>query len=941
MHRHNALPILKTLVRSTAGIACGIAIASAIAVATLAHLAPSSITAAIDWSLYDTWVRLRAPIHVSPSLAFITRTPETDSRFGTGALDHALLARMITALNRAGASVIGLDIQRERANAPGRSGATSDAMLIEATRVAGRVVYPLPARFSLTTEVETAIPNLMHASWPPLTPRQTQSLRPIASTSDPLPALEQYALGVGHILSDDESDERRVVLFTRMGDRAVPAFGLALAASFLQVAPQNIGIRSHQIVLRDARLPDGQLRKITIPVDRDGRLIINYARPPDLLSQSYPFIRVWDAIDRGEMGQLQEWVNGKIVLILSDEAQSTTRRASRDHTSSWPLIQAHVLNTIVTEQWITISPAMLGNFAAIIIGGLASWLLLSIGGWLAISGVIILSLGYMALAAVALWTGSLVLPLFTPLATLAAAAGGTSLWTHLTASHRIGLLETKVHKIQQELAVVREDLVRRESVVESLEEDLEAARAAVARSTGKEQELARSADALKVRLADATRQEESSRILLQTLEHELSGLRVASAQPAGMQEPEQEDLRQECERVGIVTRDPHVLNVFRDLKKAARSSLAVLILGEAGTGKELFARAVHRLSTRAANPFVAVNMAAVSPELFESELFGHVRGSFTGACLDRKGYFELAHQGTLFLDEIGDLRIDHQSKLLRVLQEQSFYRVGDTKPTSVNVRIVAATNKDLHRGVIEGWFREDLYFRLKGVVLHLPALRERPHDVRLLAERFVQQAAAQSGRHDIALSQDALATLQAHRWKGNVRELQQCVQQAVALAEGPRITRADLRLMTDTAGSSRTAATPVSQDATVDTSGDPAVLRALRQHDFDMQATARALGWDRSTVTQRLKGMGFRALVETEGNLSKAAAALAGNASLVRTVELKLREYYDHLIKTIQNFQSADEAIAACKKRFKNLPDRHFKAVDVLITHYFSRKTDL
>ena len=939
MHRHNALPIFKALVRSTAGIACLIALVSVILVATLAHLAPSWVTTAIDWGVYDMWMRMRPPVPVSPSLVFITRTAETDSRFGAGPLDHALLARMITALNRAGASVIGLDIQQERANAPGRSGATSDAMLIEATRMAGRVVYPLAARFSSSIQTETILPNLTHASWPSLTSKQAQVLRSITPATDPLPPLEHYAMGIGHILSDDEVGERRGVLLTRMGDRAVPAYGLALAISFFQVSLQNIGIRSDQIVLRDARLPDGQIRKITIPVDRHGRLVINYARPTDLLSQSYQFIDMWDAIDRGEMGQLQEWVRGKIVLILSHETQSGIGPSSLDRLSGWPLTQAQVLNTIMTERWITAAPAMFGGIAAIIIGSLVSWLLLAVGGWLAAVGIIVLGLGYIALAAVALWTGNLVLPLVTPLATLAAAAGGTSIWTHFTASHRIGLLETKMHKIQQELAVVRESLVRRESVVESLEEDLEAARAAVARSTGKEQELTRTADSLKLQLADATRQEESSRILLQTLEHELSGLRVASAQPAGMQQPEQEDLRQECERVGIVTRDPHVLNVFRDLKKAARSSLAVLILGEAGTGKELFARAVHRLSARATHPFVAVNMAAVSPELFESELFGHVRGSFTGALVDRKGYFELAHQGTLFLDEIGDLRIDHQSKLLRVLQEQSFYRVGDTKPTSVDVRVVAATNKDLHRGAIEGWFREDLYFRLKGVVLHLPSLRERPHDVRLLAERFVQQAAAQSGRLDIALSQEALATLQAHRWKGNVRELQQCVQQAVALAEGSRITRADLRLTTDTAEPPRGADSRSSQtDMSVDTSGDAAVLRALRRHDFDMQATARALGWDRSTVTQRLKGMGFRALVETEGNLSKAAAALAGNGALTRAVELKLQEYYDHLIKTIQNFQSTDDAIAACKKRFKNLPDRHFQSVQVLIHQYFQRR---
>lgn len=936
MHLHNALSRLKTLLRSTAGIACAIGLVSSIIVWSIWRLAPTPLHD-IDWGLYDTWLRVRGPIHVSPSLLVITRTTDTDIRFGTGPLDHALLARMITALNRAGASVIGLDLPLERSTTQGRSGAASDAMLIEATRVAGRVVYPLPARLVSPEPTESAA-GVVHTSWPQLAPRLARKLRPIALTSDPLPALEQYALGVGHILSAEEGDDRRALVFTRMGNRAVPAFGLALATSFFQVAPETIGIQPDQVILREARLPDGRTRTINIPVDPSGQLIINYARKADLISQSYPFIQIWEAIDRGEMEQLQEWVSGKIVLILSDDAQS----GAPEHASAWAMTQAHLLNTILTEHWITASPAIVTGITAMSIASLASWLLLSLGGWLAICGVVLLGIAYLALAVVALWSGSVVLPLFVPLGALALAAGGTSLWTHLTAAHRIGLLERKMHTIQQELAVVRDDLVRRESAVESLEEDLDAARAAVARSTGKEQELARSAEALRMQLADARTQEESSRILLQKLEHELSGLRVASAQPAGMHDPEQEDLRQECERVGIVTRDPHVLNVFRDLKKAARSSLSILILGEAGTGKELFARAVHRLSGRAAQPFVAVNMAAISPELFESELFGHVRGSFTGALIDRKGYFEQAHQGTIFLDEIGDLRVDHQSKLLRVLQDQSFYRVGDTKPTSVNVRVVAATNKDLQRGVIEGWFREDLYFRLKGVVLHLPSLRERPHDVRLLAERCVRQAAIQSGRPDIALSQEALATLQAHRWKGNVRELQQCVQQAVALAEGPRITRADLRLTTDAPLPSPTAVNPASSSSSsVDTSGDAAVLRALRQHDFDMQATARALGWDRSTVTQRLKGMGFRALVETEGNLSSAAAALAGNAALSRTVELKLQEYYDHLIKTIQDFQSADEAIAACKKRFKNLPDRHFKAVEVLITHYFSRKTDL
>jgi len=919
--------LLRHFLRSTAGIACLVALAGTVIVWSAARLIPATV-AAVDGSLYETWLRTRSPIPVSPAVVYATRNAETDIRFGAGPLDPALLARIISALNRAGAAVIGIAAPLEHPNAQRRGGAAGEAMLIEATRASGRVVFPLTAHLS-SEPLVTAPPVIMHPSWPSLTPRRARSLPQLGLTSE-LSSLALYSAGIGHMLTD--AAERRVVLVAGLGNQAVPSFGLALATAFLQVSPEHVDIQSDRIVLRDAHDTDGQPRAFTIPMDRDGRMVVNYARTPDLLSQSHSILEIWEAIDRGERAQLQDWFGGKIVLILSDGATIPTTVDTPEAKRLPAIIQAQALNTILTERWIKPEPAVVTGVMALTLAGLAAWVLLSLGGWMAIPVVSLLFVGYAGLSYVLLASGNVLLPLFVPLTSLVVASGGTSLWTHWTASHRIGLLESKMQRIQQELAVVREELIRRESAVESLEEDLEAARAAVARSTGKEQELGRMAEGLRTQLSHAQTQEETSRLLLQKLEDELSGLRVASKLPTGLDNPEQDGLRQECEQLGIVTRDPFVLNVFRDLKKAARSNLSMLILGEAGTGKELFARAAHRLSGRAEHAFVAVNMAAISPDLFESELFGHVKGSFTGSLADRKGYFEQAHQGTLFLDEIGDLRVDHQGKLLRVLQEQSFYRVGDTKPTAVNVRIVAATNKDLQRGVIEGWFREDLFFRLKGVVLRLPALRERPQDIRLLAERFVRQAASQIGRSEIALSQEAAATLQAHVWKGNIRELQHCVQQAVTLAEGPRITRADLRLTSDAPTPGRA---EVSSAQSIDASGDHAVLQALRQHEFDMQATARALGWDRSTVTQRLKGLSFRALVEAEGNRSAAAATLAGDASLVRPVELKLNEYYDHLMKTIQPFRSPDEAIAACKKRFKNLPDRHFQSVEALIQHYF------
>ena len=278
--------------------------------------------------------------------------------------------------------------------------------------------------------------------------------------------------------------------------------------------------------------------------------------------------------------------------------------------------------------------------------------------------------------------------------------------------------------------------------------------------------------------------------------------------------------------------------MFRDLKKGARSSVTVLITGEPGTGKELFARAVHRLSPRTPKPFIAVNMAAISPELFESELFGHVRGSFTGALTDRKGYFELAHQGTIFLDEIGDLRLDHQSKLLRVLQDRTFYRVGATTPTTVDVRIVAATNKDLQRGVSEGWFREDLYFRLKGLVLHLPPLRDRPDDISPLADACLQEAATEAHQACMFLAEAALTTLQQSHGKAT------CENSATVSNRRWRLARDRSSLCRPSIQSqpspylALTGVEPILPEP----AGDVAVLNHLRQHRFDMQATAKTLG---------------------------------------------------------------------------------------------------
>ena len=684
------------------------------------------------------------------------------------------------------------------------------------------------------------------------------------------------ARAVGHVAGEAKRGIAAVPLFLDLDGRRVPALGLVLAAV---ASHAEIVVDRHQVQLEGTGLQ--------IPIDARGRALLRETEPLATLTLAA-------LVQDSDADRLQGLVNGKIVVIRGEASGDGLR------------LQAQLSNAILTAATLRLPPAAATWIVVLALTSVTAWLWLTRPWWVGLVDAVGFALVIAGSVGLLLALGT-VAPLTAPLAGLAAASVGALAVRHVAGRQRLSIVES-------ELSTIRDALVRQESTVETLEEDLEAARAAVARSTGAERDLVRAAEALRAQLAEARAQEAETRLRLDALTRESQ-----AAAPVG--EPDDA-----CARVGIVTRDPAMLALFRDLERAARSTLPILILGEPGTGKELFARATHRLSPRAAQPFVAVNMAAIPPDLFESELFGHVRGSFTGAVADRKGWLEQADRGTIFLDEIGELRADQQSKLLRALQEKSFHRVGAVRPTAVDVRVVTASNRDLERGVAEGWFREDLYFRLKGLVLRLPALRARRGDVPLLAARILSEAAAELKRPGLALSEAALAALERHDWPGNVRELQNCLRQAAALADRPVLGPEDLRL----AGTARSVAVEARDS-------DGAVLDALRRHRFDMQATARELGWDRSTVTQRLKGLGFRALVEAGGDPARAAAELGGEPALSRTVEVKLREYHEHLLRTIAACASADDAVAACRRRFKNLPERHFRSLELLVRRHFDR----
>jgi DNA-binding NtrC family response regulator len=245
----------------------------------------------------------------------------------------------------------------------------------------------------------------------------------------------------------------------------------------------------------------------------------------------------------------------------------------------------------------------------------------------------------------------------------------------------------------------------------------------------------------------------------------------------------------------IVGEDPRLKQVTVGLQRAASTDATVLLEGESGTGKELFARALHALSQRADGPFVAINCAAIPETLLETELFGHEKGAFTGAATRKPGKFELAHRGTLFLDEVGDLSLTLQAKILRALEEKRFERVGGTAPLQVDVRVVAATNRNLKAAVAARQYREDLYFRLSVFPLTIPPLRARPNDIAMLARFFIDRFCRELNKKALMLAPSAIDELTSYSWPGNVRELQNCIERAVILTDGDTIHARHLNLM--------------------------------------------------------------------------------------------------------------------------------------------------
>jgi DNA-binding NtrC family response regulator len=318
-----------------------------------------------------------------------------------------------------------------------------------------------------------------------------------------------------------------------------------------------------------------------------------------------------------------------------------------------------------------------------------------------------------------------------------------------------------------------------------------------------------------------------------------------------------EELGRRYEYPNIVARSAKMQEVLAMVERVAATQSTVLIGGESGVGKDLIAHAIHQKSRRANGPFVKINSTAIPENLLESELFGYEKGAFTGAATSKPGKFELADKGTLFLDEIGDVPPATQVKLLRVLQEREFERLGGTKTIKVDVRLIAATNRDLRAALEEGTFRQDLYYRLNVVPIDIPPLREHKEDIPDLVKLFLDRFSSQAGKQFTGIAPDALDMLMAFHWPGNVRELENIVERAVALSEGPVLQPGDVHLDAVRAKPASGTAPLIPEGQTLEQWEDEMIREALRRANGNKSQAARMLGLSRNALRYRLSKIGI------------------------------------------------------------------------------------
>ncbi|MBN1999101.1 sigma 54-interacting transcriptional regulator [candidate division KSB1 bacterium] len=705
----------------------------------------------------------------------------------------------------------------------------------------------------------------------------------------PIRRLADNAAGIGFSNLNAAAHIRKTPLLVKCADSLYTSFGLEMARVFLQceqkmIVPERHGIRMF-----------GRKNACFIPSDSHAEFLINHFGGLGKIT-SYSFVDVLKA-GQNDVDSLN--FRGKLVLVaVTAPGYASLRSTPYADTFPASLVHLSAAENIIADKMIHNVPLSI------------RWVLLALMVFIPIVGwqkkrpllLFVVALAVYLLLAVLLFHGQWILPLFYPVFGLACSTFYIILLTHFRKKTGQFLLQQEINRKQQEIARARKAL---QDVQEKL-------------AAEKKEKQAKS--------LQTQRTLEEKQTLIRELEKKLRDLEFYVL-------PETHQVERKIHAPEIICAQESSLNdVLALAAKAGTDTIPVLILGETGTGKEVISRYVHRCSQRKDGPFVAFNCGALADTLLESELFGHEKGSFTGAYSTRKGRFELADGGTIFLDEITETSPAFQTKLLRVLQEGIFERVGGEKSIQVDVRVIVATNRNLKQCVENGGFREDLYYRLNAFPIQLPPLRDRRCDIPLLAVHFLTKY----GQKGLAFSDRVMQIMDAYFWPGNVRELENVVRRGAILAksDGRKLVR-ELDLPPEVRRGDAT-----SENMGIVTFEDQ-VLDLLRGYQFSHSAisqTAKSMGnKDRGTITEHFRGLCFEYLCQNNFDIDQTARVLAAtkNKAIVTRVRRKIRAYLHNL-----DFTEPLESYPEVKDHpsFKGLPQKYHEALQKVFLYF--QKTD-
>lgn len=811
-------------------------------------LSYTSLFKGFEKKTYDVFLKLRGGHDPHPNIVLVFIGDDTLEKIGTWPITRDFYAIFLHIMSEYGAKAVGFDILFSEVSSEHPE---YDQQLVALTSHAGNVTFPyffyleedqfLPERFWIPSDVVGIGESAAGVD--------TDYLRALGGIF-PFEELVQASMGTGHgnILPDQDGVARTCPLVIEFEGNLYPAMALSMASDLLGVQREHVRIEDHRL-----RLDRDNADPVRIPITSRGEMFINYSGSPGGYT-NYSFIQILQSYRQVLEGErpllpLSEFQD-KIVLvgITATGAANVRPTPFAEH---YPLvgIQANILDNILQGDFIRRAGFGVMLFGillyVLIIGGLLPSLGTTRGtAWslvmLILTGVgafFVFSWANVWIDVNVFWFGIVFSTLFINI--------------YLFRQHEQERLATerRALKLSEQLLSRQKHLDRIRGEIELRERDLQAIR-----DEEISDQVAKMMEERELLVKERDELEEQTKDLNKKLSHVTVKLKRIEAYDFGREvAPVRGELKGEYSN--IICGSSNMYEVLKVVDRVSTSDASVLITGESGTGKELIARAIHYSSGRRDKSLIIINSAAIPRELVESELFGHEKGAFTGATARKIGKFEIADGGTLFLDEIGDMPAATQAKLLRVIEQKEFMRVGGAETIRVDVRIVTATNKDLQPAIDAGHFREDLFHRLNLIALHLPALRERREDIPILIKHFLEK---KSAGQSIDISDEAMDLLMQYSWPGNVRELEQAIERAILLKESDIIRTEDFPpVIQETKSRPESVSEEVTLAGAMEQFERQFIIEALKKHNWNKSKTAEALNLGRRNLHKKIKKYGI------------------------------------------------------------------------------------